>query len=72
MPVYLVKLPNSAKSTLQNEVDFIVVEAASGPAAITQAQAASESYNDVAWAAATAVLLTAGTVYLQAKLVTSV
>ncbi len=72
MAVYLVKLPVSAKNTLQNEVDCMVVEAASGGAAITQAQAGSESVNDTAWAAATATALSAGTIYLQAKLVSSV
>lgn len=72
MAVYLVKLPASAKSALINGVDCMVVEAASSGAAITQAQASSNAPNDTAWAAATATALSAGTIYLEAKLVSSV
>lgn len=72
MAVYLVKLPASAKNQLVNEVDCMVVEAASGPAAITQAQASANTPVDAPWAAATATALSAGTIYLEAKLVSSV
>lgn len=72
MAVYLVKLPASAKSEVYNEVDCMVVEAASGGAAITAAQASVNAVNDAAWAAATATALSAGTIYLQAKLISSV
>jgi len=72
MAVYLVKLPDSAKSGLVNAVDVIVVEAASGPAAITAAKASTNTPNDVAWDSATAVVCTAGTIYLEGKLVSSI
>jgi hypothetical protein len=72
MAVYLVKLPASAMNSLVNNVDCMVVEAASGGAAITQAQASLNTPNDTAWATATATALAAGTIYLEAKLVSSV
>jgi hypothetical protein len=72
MAVYLVKLPASAKGQLINDVDAIVVEAASGPAAITAAKVSANTPVDAPWDAATAVLLSAGTIYFEGKLVSSV
>lgn len=72
MAVYLVKLPSSGKTNVINGVDAIIVEAASGPAAITQAQASTNTPVDAPWGAATAVLLSAGTIYFEGTLVSSV
>jgi hypothetical protein len=72
MAVYLVKLPASSANQLVNGVDAIIVEAAGGPAAITAAQASSNAPNDTAWADATATVLTAGTIYFEGKLVSSI
>jgi hypothetical protein len=72
MAVYLVKLPASAAKQLVNGVDAIVVEAVDGPSAITAAKDSTNTPNDASWDAATATLLTGGTIYFEGTLVSSV